>query len=141
MASVTKSATTNSSVFNFLPKSTLHKKVVTAIVLLGPLFHLEIHNICQKNDADLRKYTLLQLSYIPSKPIPITHAMIIKLKLYSWSSEDIVDKLPSTVSLGCFVLMAKKSLAEIDKQLEVVTLDAQLHQPTAFCGPIDCTIH
>ena len=84
----------------------------------------------------------LQYSFIPSIIlVPITHTMIIKLKLCAWSFKDIMDKLALTISLVCFVQLVKEAVLEIDAQLEVVTLDQQLDQSSNYRGPIDCTIH
>ena len=124
----------------FNQKPTLHTKLVAAIFSSGPSFHLEIQTIRQKNDSALRKHSLVQYSCIPSKLIPITHALIVKIKLCTWSSEDLVDKLPSTISLACFVSIVKKGLVEIDAQLEAVTINQQLNQPSTYRGPINCTI-
>lgn len=96
---------------------------------------------CCKYDKDLRKHTLVQFIYIPVSPIPIPHVMMVKLKLYTWSTNDIVDKLESTISLVCFVPMIKKDAVEINEQLEKVTVNAQINQPEAYRSRIECTIH
>ena len=106
---------TNSRVSDFLPKQMLHEKLVTALFSAGPSFHLQVQNIRQKYDKDLRKHTLVQYFYIPVTPIPITHVMIVKMKGCKWSTDDIVDKLASTISLACFVPMIKKEAIEIHK--------------------------
>ena len=134
--SMTKSATTNISVSNFLPKLALHEKLVTALFLSGPSFHLQVQNIRRKYDKDLCKHILVQYFFIPAAPIPIPHIMIVKIKCCRWSTNDIVHKLPSRISIACFVPMIKKDAVDIQNESEKVTKDAKLGQPEPYCSKI-----
>ena len=67
--------------------------------------------------------------------------MIVKIKYCRWSTDNIVDKLPSTISIAWFVPMTKKGTLDVQNELEKVTKDAQLGQPEPNRSKIYRNIH
>ena len=96
VASVIKTTPMNTSVFNFQPKNQSRH------------FFLQVHCSLQRSKPSVgrmirvsgsipQQQYIAQYLYIFSKPITIIHALIVKLKLCTQSSKDLVDKLSSTI--------------------------------------------
>ena len=89
----------------------------------------------------MRKESLVHYSYVPKIPIPIPHVVMINIKHYRWSTEDIANELASTLSIACFVPMIRKDAIDIENESEKVTEDTQLIQPEQFRTKIERNIH
>ena len=108
----------------------------------GTSNQLEIESIRKKYDKLLKVRFHVVLYNLPEHSIPITHSLIIKLKNKRWSTENLIDELPASLSLACFTPFAnKKEAIEIQNEEMKISEEGEMNQPELHRSKINTVIH